>query len=156
MQTLCLYSILLPPLRIGLLQDIKEAISDPLANLYSAWAQDKQMQVPGSDGSFYLGQMSMGVGAVSGGPVFLPRKEFIVDPPYHGVDHGPVNVVKEEEDGEGGKKKKKKRDSISELFKKKKKGGEESELGTEAQKDATKHDKDGLTRQEVGEGKEKI
>lgn len=80
----------------------------------------------------------MGVGAVSGGPVFLPRKEFIVDPPYHSVDHGPVNVVKNEEDGEG--KKKKKRHSVAELFKRK------SASGTEVQKDSTKHDKDGLIR----------
>ena len=83
----------------------------------------------------------MGVGAVSGGPVFLPRKEFIVDPPYHSVDHGPVNVVKNEGDGEGGKKK---RRSISELFKRK--GGEKRESGTEVREGGKKRDEDGLVR----------
>lgn len=70
----------------------------------------------------------MGVGAVSGGPLFLPRKEYNVEPPFHSVDHGPVNIVKHEEDGEG----KKKRRSISDLFKRKGAGKSESE--TEVQK----------------------
>ena len=63
--------------------------------------------------------MSMGAGAVSGGPMFLPRKEFIVDPPHHSTDHGPVNVVKREgeEEQEGTKKKR----SFSNLFKKNRK-----------------------------------
>lgn len=80
----------------------------------------------------------MGVGAVSGGPMFLPRKEFIEEPPYHSVDHGPVNVVKHEEADE--EKSKKKRNSISDLFRRKGKG--KSESGTELQGDVAKHDKD--------------
>ena len=83
------------------------------------------MQVPGSDGSFATGQMSMGVGAVSGGPLFLPRKEYIVEPPYHSTDHGPVEMVKREGDGEG--EGKKKRHSFSNLFKRKGEGKGESE-----------------------------
>ena len=66
----------------------------------------------------------MGTGAVSGGPMFLPRKEYNVEPPYHSTDHGPVDVVKHEEDGEGMKKK---RHSISNLFKRKGEGKTESE-----------------------------
>ena len=62
--------------------------------------------------------MSMGAGAVSGGPMFLPRKEFIVDPPHHSMDHGPVDVVKQEGEQEEGTKKKR---SFSNLFKKNRK-----------------------------------
>lgn len=39
------------------------------------------MHNPGQDGSFALGQMSMGAGAVSGGPVFLPRRSDTKPPP---------------------------------------------------------------------------
>lgn len=92
------------------------------------------MQVPGSDGSFATGQMSMGVGAVSGGPMLLPRNEYIVEPPYHSMDHGPVSVVKHEGEGEG----KKKRRSISDFLKRKREGKGESE--TEMQSDFAKHD----------------
>lgn len=82
------------------------------------------MQVPGSNGSFALGEMSMGTGAVSGGPMLLPRNEYIVEPPFHTMDHGPVEVVKHGEGGEGMKK----RHSILDLFKKKKeKKGEAKE-----------------------------
>ena len=86
------------------------------------------MHIPGSDGSFVLGQISMGAGAVSGGPMLLPRNEYIVEPPYHSMDHGPVSVVKHEEEGEG----KKKRRSISDFFKRK--GEEKSESETVVQK----------------------
>ncbi|CAF9918047.1 MAG: hypothetical protein ALECFALPRED_000501 [Alectoria fallacina] len=96
---------------------------DPSTAALRAWAEDKQTQIPGSNGSFVTGQISMGTGAVSGGPMFLPRKEYNVEPPYHSVDHGPVDVVKHEEDGEG----KKKRHSISNLFKRKGEGKSESE-----------------------------
>lgn len=96
---------------------------DPGTAALRAWAEDRQMQVPGSDGSFATGQMSMGVGAVSGGPLFLPRKEYNVEPPYHSVDHGPVTTVKNEEDGEG----KKRRRTISDFFKRKAAGKGESE-----------------------------
>ena len=92
------------------------------------------MQVPGSNGSFATGQISMGTGAVSGGPLFLPRNEYVVEPPYHSMDHGPVSVVKHEEEGEG----KKKRRSISEFFKRKGEGKSESEK--EMQSDVAKHD----------------
>ena len=85
------------------------------------------MQVPGSNGSFATGQLSMGVGAFSGGPLFLPRKEYIVEPPYHSTDHGPVEMVKREEGGEGGEGKQKKRRSISNLFKRKGEGKGESD-----------------------------
>ena len=77
---------------------------DPSTAALRAWAADKQKQIPGSNGSFALGKMSMGAGAVSGGPVFLPRKEYIVEPPKSSVDRGPVELVKSEE--EGGKKRK--------------------------------------------------
>lgn len=46
-----------------------------------AWAEAKQMHNPGQDGSFATGQMSMGTGAVSGGPVFLPRRDDTPLPP---------------------------------------------------------------------------
>lgn len=39
------------------------------------------MHNPGQDGSFATGQMSMGTGAVSGGPVFLPRRDDTQLPP---------------------------------------------------------------------------
>ena len=57
---------------------------------------------------------------MSGGPVFLPRKEDVVEPPFHSMDHGPVRMVKEEE-GEGAGKEKKRR-SFSDLFRKKGEG----------------------------------
>lgn len=69
--------------------------------------------------------------------MFLPRKEFVVEPPHHSMDHGPVDVVKHEEGGEG----KKKRGSISSLFKRKGEGRSESE--TEVQEHVAKHDEDG-------------
>lgn len=84
----------------------------------------------------------MGVGAVSGGPVFLPKNEFIVDPPYHSMDHGPAEVVKHEHEGEGSGKKK--RHSLSNLFKRKGKeeNGEEvhgkSGLETEVKEDVVR------------------
>ena len=62
---------------------------------------------------------------MSGGPFFLPRKEDVVEPPFHSMDHGPVRQVKEEE--EGGRKEKKRR-SISDLFRRK--GEEKGKLGT--------------------------
>lgn len=101
----------------------------------SAWAEDKQTQVPGSDGSFAVGPMSMGVGAVSGGPMFLPRKEYIVEPPYHSVDHGPVETLKHGEQGDD--RKKKKRHSFSNLFKRTGSGPE-----TETKEDADMLDED--------------
>ena len=95
------------------------------------------MQVPGSDGSLAVGTLSGGVIAVSGGPLLLPRNEYIVEPPYHSMDHGPVGIVKHEEDGQG----KKKRRSISDLFKKKVEG--KTELEKEVQKEVAKCDNDG-------------
>ena len=68
------------------------------------------------------------------GPLLLPRNEFIVEPPYHSMDHGPVSIVKHEEDGQG----KKKRHSISDLFKRKGEGKSESE--GEVQKEVAQHD----------------
>lgn len=62
----------------------------------------------------------MGAGAVSGGTVFLPRKEDVVEPPFHSMDHGPVRMVKEGEGG--GKEEKKKRRSFSDLFRRKGEG----------------------------------
>ena len=89
----------------------------------------------------------MGAGAVSGGPMFLPRKEFIVEPPHHSTDHGPVKILQDEEgegkDGEG----KKRRRSIVDLFKRKGSRGSGSEV--EANKDVAKHVED-----EVKEGKQ--
>ena len=67
--------------------------------------------------------MSMGVGAVSGGPMFLPRNEYIVEPPRHTTDHGAPELLHPE--GEGEEKTKKKRGSFSRLFKKKEKGTDE-------------------------------
>ncbi len=46
--------------------------------------------------------------------MFLPRKEFNVEPPFHSVDHGPVGMVKGEEEGEG--KGRKKGRSFSDFF----------------------------------------
>ena len=90
------------------------------------------MQVPGADGSFVLGQMSMGAGAVSGGPLFLPRKEYIAEPPFHSMDHGPVGMLKGEEGGEErGEMKETKRRSISNLFRRKGEGKEKGEVETE-------------------------
>ena len=66
----------------------------------------------------------------------LPRNEFIVEPPHHSMDHGPVSIVKHEEDGQG----KKKRRSISDLFKKKGEGKSQSE--GEVQKEVAKYDRD--------------
>ena len=103
------------------------------------------MQVPGSDGSFAggsSGTFTGGVIANYGGPWLLPRNEFIVDPPYHSMDHGPVSVVKHEEDGQG----KKKRHSISDLFKKKGEGKSQSE--GEVQKEVAKYDGDEGKREE--------
>ena len=71
--------------------------------------------------------------------MFLPRKEFIVDPPHHSTDHGPVEVL-QHEDGEG----KKRRRSIVDLFKRK--GSRDSRGNTpemEANKDVAKHFEDG-------------
>ena len=67
--------------------------------------------------------------------MFLPRKEFIVEPPHHSTDHGPVEVL-QHEDGEG----KKRRRSIADLFKRK--GSSVSEM--EANKDVAKHVEDGV------------
>ena len=92
------------------------------------------MQVPGSNGSFVLGQVSMGAGAVSGGPLFLPRKEYIAEPPFHSMDHGPVGMRKGEEGEEEGremKKKKKKRRSILDLLIRKGEGKGKGEVETE-------------------------
>ena len=70
--------------------------------------------------------------------MFLPRKEFIVEPPHHSTDHGPVEVL-QHEDGEG----KKRRRSIVDLFKRKgSRGGSVSEM--EANKDVAKHVEDGV------------
>lgn len=109
---------------------------DPSTAALRAWAEDKQLQVPGTDGSFVLSALSGGAGAVSGGPMFLPRKDFIVEPPHHSTDHGPVELL-QHEDGEG----KKRRRSIVDLFKRKGSRGDLSE--TEANKDVAKHVEDG-------------
>ncbi|KAL9133721.1 MAG: hypothetical protein Q9175_005103 [Cornicularia normoerica] len=101
-----------------------------------AGAEDKQTQSPGSNGSFQTGRISMGTGAVSGAPMFLPRKEYNVDPPHHSMDHGPVGIVKQEKTGEV----KKKRRSMSDLFKRKGDGKSESE--TEVYKNFAKHGED--------------
>lgn len=81
------------------------------------------MHAPGSDGSFYLGPLSMGVGAVSGGPMGLPRKEFIVEPPMHEVDQRRGEEVRRLAAEEGGEKKEgekkegeKRRGSVREFF----------------------------------------
>ena len=94
------------------------------------------MQVPGSNGSFAVGTLSGGVIAAFGGPLLLPRNEYIVEPPYHSMDHGPVGIVKHEEDEQG----KKKRRSISDLFKRKVEG--KTQLEKEGQ-EVAKCDNDG-------------
>lgn len=81
--------------------------------------------------------VSGGAGAVSGGPMFLPRNEFIEEPPHHSTDHGPVEIL-QHEDGEG----KKRRRSIADLFKRKGNRGSVSEM--EANKDVAKHVDDGV------------
>ena len=68
--------------------------------------------------------------------MFLPRKEFIVDPPHHSMDHGPVEIL-QHEDGEG----KKRRRSIVDLFKRK--GSRATTPEMEANKDVAKHVEDG-------------
>lgn len=68
--------------------------------------------------------------------MFLPRKEYNVDPPHHSMDHGPVGIVKQEKTGEV----KKKRRSMSDLFKRKGDGKSESE--TEVYKNFAKHGED--------------
>ncbi|KAK4694347.1 hypothetical protein P7C71_g3216, partial [Lecanoromycetidae sp. Uapishka_2] len=55
--------------------------NDPATADLRAWAEEKQKHLPGQDGSFVLGQLSMGAGAVSGGPVFLPRRNDTLPPP---------------------------------------------------------------------------
>ena len=72
--------------------------------------------------------------------MFLPRKDFIVEPPHHSTDHGPVKILQNEEaegnDGEG----KKRRRSFADLFKRK--GSSVSEV--EANKDVAKHVEHGV------------
>ena len=74
--------------------------------------------------------------------MFLPRKDFIVEPPHHSTDHGPVEIL-QHEDGEG----KKRRRSFVDLFKRKESRGSTPEM--EANKDVGKHVEDG-----VNEGKQ--
>ena len=69
--------------------------------------------------------------------MFLPRKEFIVEPPHHSTDHGPVEVL-QHEDGEG----KKRRRSIADLFKRKGSRGSVSEAETNT--DVAKRADDGV------------
>ena len=58
----------------------------------------------------------------------MPRKEDVVEPPFHSFDYGPVRVAKEEEEEERGRKEeKKKKRSISDLFRRKRE--EKGELG---------------------------
>lgn len=103
------------------------ASTDPSTAAIRAWALNRQTQLPGSDGSFAAGgdSVSGGFVASSGGPLLLPRKEFIVDPPMHSVDHGRAEVVGGKEgvgEGEGhggdgkGHEEKKRRGSWRELF----------------------------------------
>ena len=102
---------------------------DPSTAALRAWAEDKQKQVPGSNGSFVTGPMSMGVGAVSGGPMFLPRKEYIVEPPMHEVDHLRAEELREAGKGPG---EHKRRGSVRDFFKRMSKGKEEKEEGEES------------------------
>ena len=75
--------------------------------------------------------------------MFLPRKEFIVDPPHHSMDHGPVETL-QHEDGEGTKR----RRSIVDLFKRKGSRDSKDSRGSvsemEANKDVAKHVEDGV------------
>lgn len=99
--------------------------TDPSTAALRAWAADKQTQVPGSDGSFVMGTISGGAGAVSGGPMFLPRKEYIVEPPRHSMDHGRVELVKGEDEDEERDGKKERKRSVWDRLKRGKKEGEE-------------------------------
>lgn len=120
---------------------------DPSTAALRAWAADKQTQVPGSDGSFYLGQMSMGTGAVSGGPMFLPRKEFIVDPPMHEVDRlrAEEKGAEGKVEGEGGEKKR--RGSVRDFIRRLSRGRKEEEVEKD---EAPEYEKGG--KGEAGEG----
>ena len=98
---------------------------------YREWAREKQLHVPGTDGEFAVGAISGGAGAVSGGPLFLPRKEYIVEPPRHSTGHGPVELLRREEEQEEDKEGKKKRRSFGDIFRRKSKDvvGESRDAG---------------------------
>ena len=101
---------------------------DPATANLRAWARDKELHVPGADGDFITGPMSMGVGAISGGPLFLPRKEYIHPPPMHEVDRLQAEKLKEEEAAGA---KKERRGSFKEFLGKL--GGKKEHKGDESQ-----------------------